>query len=323
MKLGIALPAYDLEMRHPLTVRELAEAAQAAEAAGFDSAWVMDHYFMTRGPHRVSGQEPLIALAHIAALTTDIELGVMVACNTFRSPMQLAREAATLSDASDGRFLLGLGCGSQEPEHKAFGIPFDHRVTRLRETMAILPSLMNGESVDYAGGGVHVTGGRIVATRPAPPIYLAAFGPKMMELAAGTGSGWITAWHGRDTGAFERQLEDYGSALANANRSRSDVNVIAGVLAFPLDGESRDASMKEAERVSEGFAEPVDKRAVVGSASEIADTVRTYWNLGADTVVLSLAPAHFGRFRYVDLRYVDEIGRHLRQPQRSGAKPPG
>ncbi len=311
MKLGIALPAYDLETRQPLTVRELAEAAQVAEAAGFDSAWVMDHYFMTRGLHRVSGHEPLIALSHIAAHTSRIELGVMVACNTFRSPMQLARETATLADASSGRFTLGLGCGSQEPEHKAFGLPFDHRVTRLRETMAILPSLLNGDWVDYDGAGVHLTRARIVATRPAPPIYMAAFGPKMMELAAHTASGWITAWHGRDTTAFETQLADYLSALSQARRSRADVKVIAGVAAVPFDGEARDSAVAEAERVSEGFSEPLDKRAVVGSASEIAETVRAYWDLGVDSVVLSLSPAHFGRFRYIDLRYAEEITSHL------------
>src|SRR5205085_939423 len=82
---------------------------------------------------------PMVTLAYLAAGTTDAELGTLVVCNSFREPGQLGREALALADASAGRFILGLGAGWHQPEYDGFGIPFDHKVSRLEETLETRP----------------------------------------------------------------------------------------------------------------------------------------------------------------------------------------
>jgi alkanesulfonate monooxygenase SsuD/methylene tetrahydromethanopterin reductase-like flavin-dependent oxidoreductase (luciferase family) len=86
----------------------------------------------------------MIALGYLASRTRRIQVGTLVACNSFRHPAQLAREAAALADAFGGRFILGLGAGWHGPEYTAFGIPFDHKVGRLSETLEVVAGLLRG-----------------------------------------------------------------------------------------------------------------------------------------------------------------------------------
>src|SRR3954466_11210255 len=109
--------------------------ARAAEEVGFDSIWVGDHLLYEqpeRGPW-----EAWTLLSALAAVTERVELGPLVACTGFHPPGLIAKMAATIDEVSGGRLVLGLGAGSNEPEYRAFGIPFDHRVSRFEESFAI------------------------------------------------------------------------------------------------------------------------------------------------------------------------------------------
>jgi alkanesulfonate monooxygenase SsuD/methylene tetrahydromethanopterin reductase-like flavin-dependent oxidoreductase (luciferase family) len=77
-------------------------------------------------------------LAAIAASTSRIELGPLVACTNFHNPALLAKQAATLDEISGGRLILGLGAGWNETEFRAFGFPFDHRIDRFEEAFTII-----------------------------------------------------------------------------------------------------------------------------------------------------------------------------------------
>lgn len=125
---------------------DVARAARAAEAAGFDVFQVADH---------VGAQlSPLVALASAAAATSTIGLGTLVLNNDLHHPVVLAQEVATLDQLSDGRVELGLGAGHSFTEYAAMGLPFDPprvRKERLAEAAELLRALLDGEAVHHEG----------------------------------------------------------------------------------------------------------------------------------------------------------------------------
>ena len=126
--------------------------AQAAEEAGFDGIYVGDH-LLYRGDGRPERGpwEAWTLLAALAAVTERVEPGSLVTCAGFHPPAVLAKMAATVTEISGGRFVLGLGAGWNEAEFRAFGIPFDRRVARFAEAFPIIHGLLRGERVTRDG----------------------------------------------------------------------------------------------------------------------------------------------------------------------------
>lgn len=189
------------------------------EDLGYVSAWIADHLFIDNGNGRNAAHDPLIQLAHAAANTSRIGLGTLVLGAPFRPVWQLAREATALADASGGRYILGLGAGWHKPEFDAFGIPFDHLVTRLEEQVAALKPLIAGERVDREDRYQTLQDASVFQSAPPPPLWIAGKGPRMLRLAAREAAGWNLAWGGADPSwcretldAFRRELEAAGRA---------------------------------------------------------------------------------------------------------------
>ena len=90
-------------------------------------------------------------LAALAASTERVRLGPLVASTAFHPPGLVARMAAAIDEVSGGRFVLGLGAGWNETEFRAFGIPFDNKVSRFEEAFAIVRRLLAGERVTFEG----------------------------------------------------------------------------------------------------------------------------------------------------------------------------
>jgi len=148
MKVGVQLP----EVERVVGRAELGAIARAAEECGFDSIWVGDH-LLYRGNGR-SERGPWdcwTTLAWLAAITERVELGPLVACTAFHPPGILARQAATIDELSGGRFVAALGAGWNQEEFRAFGIPFDHHVSRFEEAFTIVRQLLAGERVTFDG----------------------------------------------------------------------------------------------------------------------------------------------------------------------------
>src|SRR5207302_1423412 len=155
----------------------------------------------------VLGHDPMLCLAQVAAVTTRITLGSLVLGHAFRHVGQLAREASALADMSGGRFVLGLGAGWHQPEFKAFGLPFDHRVSRLEEAVEPLRQLLRRERMTVNGKWLSLSDASVAVTSPAPPVWIAAEGPRMLALAA-RADGWNHAyWSGADTTRFKVALD--------------------------------------------------------------------------------------------------------------------
>lgn len=171
---------------------------QAAEAGGFESAWVPDHLvppFDPTGPIF----EAWTLLTGLATATSSLRLGVLVSCNTFRHPVVVARQAVTLDHLSGGRLEFGLGAGWFQPEHDMFGIELPAAkplVARFREAVELCDQLMSlpaDETLTYTGEYYQVANAPF---RPRPvqspriPFTLGAHGPKMLRIVAQYAQRW-------------------------------------------------------------------------------------------------------------------------------------
>jgi alkanesulfonate monooxygenase SsuD/methylene tetrahydromethanopterin reductase-like flavin-dependent oxidoreductase (luciferase family) len=137
------------------TWTELQDAALTAEESGLDSLWCSDHLFAATGAEADPCFEVWTTLAAIGALTSNIEVGLLVAAIGLRNPGVIAKAAATLDHITNGRAVLGLGSGWLEREYDAHGIDWAHdaatRAQRLEEGAEIIVKLLAGEPVTYHG----------------------------------------------------------------------------------------------------------------------------------------------------------------------------
>ncbi|MGF1647829.1 MAG: TIGR03560 family F420-dependent LLM class oxidoreductase [Kineosporiaceae bacterium] len=160
LRLGLHLSSFPSPGGPPLGER-LRDVAVRAEAAGFDSLWVMDHLRQIPQVGRAWEDLPesVATLAHLAAATTTATVGCLVHCVTFRHPGVLAKSLATLDVLSGGRAWCGLGAGWFAAEHAAYGIPFPparERLDLLEETLQALPLLWGPGSPAFEGAHVRI-----------------------------------------------------------------------------------------------------------------------------------------------------------------------
>ena len=160
MRLGLQLPSFTYP-GGPAAIRStLTEIAQSAEAAGFASLWVMDHWFQLPEDTGWGGpEEPMLeaytTLGFLAQATERIALGPLVAGVHFRHPAALVKAATTLDVlAGPGRTYLGLGAGWYEREARGLGFPFPpraERFDRLEETLRIAGAMFAGDRTPIVG----------------------------------------------------------------------------------------------------------------------------------------------------------------------------
>jgi probable F420-dependent oxidoreductase len=252
--------------------------AQQAEADGFDSIWVADH-FLYRDAEETRGiWESWTMLTALAEATRRVEIGPLVACNSFRNPAILAKMATTLDEVSGGRLILGVGAGWNEPEYKAFGLPYDHRVARFEEALQIIKPLLRDGYVDFEGQYYQARDCLISprGPRPAgPPLMVGGEGPRLLELAARYGDQWNTGYMGKPetmAGPFDR----IAAACQRVGRDPATLGVTAFIgLWFPELQPTRPAF----------FDKPL-----TGTPEEIAAAMRGYAELGVRHIMFQCVP---------------------------------
>jgi alkanesulfonate monooxygenase SsuD/methylene tetrahydromethanopterin reductase-like flavin-dependent oxidoreductase (luciferase family) len=189
MKIGVVIMLVELkDLGRALSFPEIRHTASHCEELGFDSIWVYDHFLYRTKKGAITGiWEGWSILAALAACTQRVEVGPMVACNSFRNPALLAKMAHTVDEISGGRLVLGVGAGWNQPEYDAFGIPFDHRVDRFEEALQIIQPLLKKGHVDFAGKYYTVRNCEIIPRSPrpeGPPLMIGARKPRMLRLTA-------------------------------------------------------------------------------------------------------------------------------------------
>jgi alkanesulfonate monooxygenase SsuD/methylene tetrahydromethanopterin reductase-like flavin-dependent oxidoreductase (luciferase family) len=279
MRIGVVLPISQFgdasEDIAPYPV--IREMAVAAEAAGLDSVWVFDH-LLFRSDEGTSGiHECWTVLAAIAEATSRVQLGTLVMCTGFRNPALLAKMAGTLDHVSDGRLILGIGCGWHDPEYEAFGFPADHKVSRFEEALAIIHDLLRTGRSDLEGR-FSTTRDAVLAppARPDIPLLIAAKRRRMLDLTARHADAWNAAWHGLPDESLAAKRAALREACERVGRDPATIEDTVGVnVTFPdlLRPGSDPAS-----------------RALSGPAEVIADGLRAHEAAGADHVIASLEP---------------------------------
>jgi len=156
MQLGLQIPSFTWEAG-PQEIRDkLAQIARAAEAAGFSSLWVMDHFFQIPlvGPAEQEMLEGYSTLAFLAGVTEKPRLGTLVTGVTYRHPGVLVKTATTLDVLSGGRAMLGIGAAWFDREHEGLGVPFPplgERFERLEETLRIAKQMWSDDDGPFLG----------------------------------------------------------------------------------------------------------------------------------------------------------------------------
>jgi probable F420-dependent oxidoreductase len=229
LRVGIQLPEVERDVRWP----EVLAIALAAEEAGFDSVWLGDHLLYRddrgeRGPWDVWTQ-----LAALAAATSRVRLGPLVAATAFHPPGMLARMAASVDEVSGGRLVFGIGAGWNEVEFRAFGFPFDRLVSRFEESFEIVRRLLAGEHVTFSGQ-FHRVDGALLLPPPARriPLMVGANRPRMLSIALPHVDAWNTWYthYGNTPEGFAEHNAEVSRACERAGRDPREVERSACVL---------------------------------------------------------------------------------------------
>lgn len=278
MQIGLVLPIAESE-DGVLSYPELRAYALRAEACGFDSLWVVDHLLFRFPEQPTRGiWECWSVLAALAEATERLTLGTLVACTAFRNPAVLAKQAASVDAISAGRLILGLGAGWHQPEFDAFGIPFDHTVSRFDEALQIIVPLLREGRVDFRGQYYRAAQCELRPgpARPGgPPILIGAFKPRTLSLTARHADMWNTCWLGRPDLLPERRTA-LDAACATEGRDPASLAVTVGV---SVAGPGHKRTNLDPTKV------------LAGSPEEVADGLRAYQAQGVRHVICSLEPA--------------------------------
>lgn len=187
MRIGYFLSCEEYAPSH------LIEQARAAEAAGFEALWISDHYH----PWNDEQGQSAFVWSVIGAISQVCRLPVTTAvtCPTTRiHPAVVAQAAATANVLLDGRFRLGVGTGEALNEH-ILGDSWprlDQRLDMLEEAIALMRELWTGDFVSHQGEHYELDNARIYTRLDgAVPVYISAFGPKAVEVAARVGDGFV------------------------------------------------------------------------------------------------------------------------------------
>ncbi len=194
------------------------EIAQEMEKLGYTDAWSFE----------VDGADCFVPLALVAA-ATNLRVGTAIANVYTRGPATLAQSAASLADIAPGRFILGIGSGSQPIVEQWNDTPFDRPATRVREMVAFLRQALTGERVTFEGKTFKVNGFRL--TRPASyevPIHVAALREGMLKAAGQVADGVCINWLSAED--VKKSVGVVRAAAAKAGRDPEAIEVTARLM---------------------------------------------------------------------------------------------
>lgn len=213
----------------------LAEIAREAEKLGYSDAWSSE----------VDGVDAFTPLV-VIGLATNMRLGTAIVNVYTRGPQTLASSVAGMAELAPGRFILGIGSGSQPIIERWNGVAFRKPVTRVREMAQFLKQGLSGERVVFEGETIRVNGFRLTAPPEKPvPIHVAALRPGMLRVAGEYADGAILNWLSAED--VKKSVAVVREAAANVGRDPESIEITARLIVNldPIGPES-DAGLRRA-----------------------------------------------------------------------------
>ncbi|MEE3065202.1 MAG: LLM class F420-dependent oxidoreductase [Actinomycetota bacterium] len=283
IRLGLQIPNFS----YGTSVAELFPAVKAqaaeAEAAGFDTALLMDHFYQL--PGLGEPDEPMLeaytALGALATATERVQLSTLVTGNTYRNPTLLAKAITTLDVVSAGRAILGIGAGWFELEHRQLGFDFDtftERFEKLDEALQIIVPMLHGERPTFDGKWYHTENAiNEPRYRDHIPVMLGGSGEKKTFRLAARYADHLNLI--ADIDALPGKLEVLRQRCAEIDRDPATLETSTLLTVVLGDAPAN-------------IGEALGGRAVIGTADQVADEIkRRVLDVGVDGVIVNL-PTH-------------------------------
>ena len=282
IRLGFQIPNFSygtgIDQLFPTVIAQ----AREAESAGFDSVFVMDHFYQL--PMLGTPDQPMLeaysALAALATATERVQLGTLVTGNTYRNPTLLAKTITTLDVISQGRAILGIGTGWFELEHDQLGFDFGtftDRFNRLDEALQIILPMLKGERPTFSG--TYYRASEALANpryRDHIPLMIGGSGEKKTIPLAARHFDHLNVIAGFDE--LPRKLQVVQQQCEKIGRDPATLET--SVLITALLDENVKPDVVPAE---------MSQRMVVGSADSIADQIKTkVIDAGIDSVIVNM-----------------------------------
>ncbi|MCY4731564.1 LLM class flavin-dependent oxidoreductase [Natronomonas gomsonensis] len=273
MRIGVNLSDLDYE--------QMREYAVQAEDAGLDSVWVGETW----------GWEAFTVLGELAQLTDEVTLGSGIVPVYTRSPALLGQAAATVAEATDDRFVMGLGTSGPAVIEQWHGESFERPIGYTAETISVIRKVLSGDTVSHDGDAFELEGFRFRADRESGdvPLYVGALGKSNVRMAGAVADGWMPIFVPR-----QRITELYSEFVDSAESRDRDPNGLTvqpnTVAAISEDGETaRDAVRHHIAFYVGAMGDFYHRTLSEAGYEETADAVRETWHdegpqAAADTV---------------------------------------
>ncbi|HKP40886.1 LLM class F420-dependent oxidoreductase [Mycobacterium sp.] len=281
IKLGLQIPNFSYGTGVAELFPTVIAQAQEAEAAGYDSVFVMDHFYQL--PGLGTPDQPMLeaytALGGLATATERVQLGTLVTGNTYRNPTLLAKAITTLDVVSQGRAILGIGTGWYELEHDSLGFEFGtftDRFNKLDEALQIILPMIKGERPTFSGKYYRAQEAMAEPRfRPHIPLMIGGSGEKKTIPLAAKYFDHLNIIAGfdelpRKVAVVKERCEEFGRDPATLETSMLLIAVIDENVTPDL------------------IPDDFKQRAVVGGPDQVVDQIKTkVLDAGVDGVILS------------------------------------
>jgi F420-dependent oxidoreductase-like protein len=299
MSLGLQIPSFDFPGVGPDKLFDrVADIALAAEGAGFDSVWVMDHFEQITGDPNDPILEGYIVLAGIAARTERVDLGTLVTGVIHRNPAILAKMVTTLDVLSKGRAILGIGAAWNDNEQKAYGIDnasVKERMDRLEEAIQICRAMFTEEAATFKGRYYQIENAHNSPRPVRPdgiPIMIGGGGEKRtLKLAAQYAN--ICNTLGGDAASIRHKMDVLDAHCADVGRDPKEISRTS-LQTLVIGKDSTEAAAK-GEQLRAAWhldKERYRRLAIEGNADDVRARISGLLDAGLDGVIVNMPDAH-------------------------------
>ena len=282
------------------------EVVELVERLGFDSIWVGDHLAFA-----IPILDPVVQLAQAAVISTRLKIGTAVFLQPLRHPGPTAKQIATLDLLSDGRLIFGMGVGGEfDSDFRVAGVPRDERGSRLTESIEVIRKLWGGQQVSHSGRHYSF---QDILMEPAPrqpggpPIWLGGRSEAALRRAGRLADGWMS--YVVTPTMYRSALDTIAEAYEREGRT-TQCFATAHLVFTRLDKDYETAlevaSQSLSVRYNMDFRRAAERYCALGTAEQIAENLRAFYDAGARFIILDLVGPYEERLDHLQ-RFAEEV----------------